>query len=278
MKLWKNKFFIICLTVALCLTVFSSVMAATGNSSFLGDAFNVISTPFRFIFNGIADGIKGFGEYFTEYDRLKEENESLKKEQAELDGIRNENEVLKEENEWLRDYLSLNNAGVEYSLSDATVIGFSSSTSIATVTLNKGSLHGIKSGMPVITAQGVVGRVNEVGLTSCNVICITDMSSSIGACIERSALIGICDGKLGDGCSFSYTTGITDFSNVAEGDILITSGAGSIFPYGLTVGTVEKIRIDEASRSVIAAVKPAVDFEDLRRVMIITEVKEAPNE
>lgn len=273
MRYFKNKFFIICFTVVLCLTVFSVVLSASGHAWFLKDAFNVISTPFRTAFNYCADGITGFFDYFTEFDRILKENEQLRAENDELKKLQADLEVLKEENAWLRDFLEVKNHNTTFEFTDATVVGKNSSSAHSTLTLNKGSLHGIAEGMVVITGQGVVGRVTEVGLNTSEVLCVTDISSSIGALVERSAMIGIIEGYYENECRFLYTTGFADISDISVGDVIISSGSGSIYPYGLKIGTVTDITIDDASRSVIATVKSAVDFESISRVMIITSFK-----
>ena len=269
MRYFKNKFFFICLTVALCLTVFSVVLSASGHAWFLKDALNVISTPFRAVFNFCADGIQGFSDYFTEFDRISKENEQLRQENDELRGLKGEIEVLKEENAWLRDFLEIKNFNTTFEFADATVIGKGSGAANSTLTINKGSLHGIEVGMCVINGQGLVGRVMEVGLTSSEVMCITDVSASVGSLIERSALAGILEGYSNGKCRFLYTTGLSNFEDIAVGDTLISSGKGSIYPYGLKIGTVVDLKIDDASRSVIATVETAVNFYDIDRVMII---------
>ena len=92
----------------------------------------------------------------------------------------------------------------------------------------------------------------------------------MGALVERSAMIGIIEGYYENECRFLYTTGFTDISDIVVGDIIISSGSGSIYPYGLKIGTVTDIKIDDASRSVIATIRSSVDFESVSRVMIIT--------
>lgn len=270
MRYFKNKFFIICITVVLCLTVFSVVLSATGNSWFLKDALNVISTPFRAAFGAIADGITGFADYFTEYDRLLEENLKLKEENRELSKLRSDLEALKEENAWLKDFLDIKNQNTSFELAEALVVGKSSGAAHQTLTLNKGSLHGLEAGMTVITEDGLVGRISEVGLTTCEVICITDISSAAGAVVERSALVGIAEGYDRETCRFHYTTGLESLDDVAVGDTVITSGKGSIYPYGIKIGEVTSVQIDDASRSVIATVKVSADIENISRVMVIT--------
>ena len=272
MRYFKNKFFIICFTVVLCLTVFSVVLSASGHAWFLKDAFNVISTPFRAAFNYCADGIKGFAEYFTEFDRIAAENEALKQENDELKKLQSDLEVLKEENAWLRDFLEVKNHNTTFEFEDATVIGKNSSSAHSTLMLNKGSLHGITEGMVVIAGQGLVGRVTEVGLNTSEVLCITDISSSIGALVERSAMIGIVEGYYENECRFLYTTGFADASDIEVGDAVISSGSGSIYPYGLKIGTVTDVMLDDASRSIVATVKSAVDVQNVSRVMIIKSI------
>lgn len=269
MRYFKNKFFLIALTVALCLTVFSVVLSASGHAWFLKDALNVISMPFRAVFNYCADGLAGFGAYFTEFDRISEENEKLRQENEELKKLQSDIEALKGENAWLRDFLEIKNFNTTFEFADATVIGKGAGASQGTLTVNKGSLHGIEAGMTVITGQGLVGRIIEVGLASSEVICITDVSSSVGSVIERSALMGISEGYSAGQCRFLYTTGLTDFEGVKVGDSVLSSGKGSIYPYGLLIGKVVDVKKDDASRSLIATLETAVDFENISRVMII---------
>ncbi len=269
MRYFKNKFFLIALTVALCLTVFSVVLSASGHAWFLKDALNVISMPFRAVFNYCADGLAGFGAYFTEFDRISAENEKLRQENEELKKLKSDIEALKGENAWLRDFLEIKNFNTTFEFADATVIGKGAGASQGTLTINKGSLHGIEAGMTVITGQGLVGRILEVGLTSSEVICITDVSSSVGSVIERSALMGISEGYSAGQCRFLYTTGLTDFEGVKVGDSVLSSGKGSIYPYGLLIGKVVDVKKDDASRSLIATIETAVDFENISRVMII---------
>lgn len=269
MRYFKNKFFLIALTVALCLTVFSVVLSASGHAWFLKDALNVISMPFRVVFNYCADGLAGFGAYFTEFDRISAENEKLRQENEELKKLQSDIEALKGENAWLRDFLEIKNFNTTFEFADATVIGKGAGASQGTLTINKGSLHGIEAGMTVITGQGLVGRILEVGLTSSEVICITDVSSSVGSVIERSALMGISEGYSAGQCRFLYTTGLTDFEGVKVGDSVLSSGKGSIYPYGLLIGKVVDVKKDDASRSLIATIETAVDFENISRVMII---------
>jgi rod shape-determining protein MreC len=125
--------------------------------------------------------------------------------------------------------------------------------------------------MPVITADGVVGRVCEVGLTFCRVSTIINYDSSIGAYIERSGEVGLVNGDFDrrrDGnCVLEYLKFDAD---VEVGDKIYSSGLGSVYPRGLYVGEVTEVTGDAYNHTKIAVVKPAADLEKLTKVMIIT--------
>jgi rod shape-determining protein MreC len=82
-------------------------------------------------------------------------------------------------------------------------------------------------------------------------------------------MVGIVEGYYDNGCRFLYTTGFASLDDIVVGDSIISSGKGSIYPYGIKIGTVVEVNIDDNSRSVIATVETAVDFENIDRVMII---------
>jgi rod shape-determining protein MreC len=139
--------------------------------------------------------------------------------------------------------------------------------------INKGSNSGISARDPVITDAGLVGYVSEVGLTTAKVTTILSPDLKVGALDNRTNDSGIISGSLE-----ITKTGHTKFQNlsrsreVAVGDYVITSGEG-VFPKGLLIGTIETISNDRYNTSLFASVKPFVDVESIRNVMVITEFK-----
>lgn len=272
MKLFKNKFLGILLAIALFAVVFYSVLGAMGKASLFHNALGVIGTPFRWCFSAVGNAVSGFGDYFTEFDRLKEENEALSARVSELEQENAHVQVLEGENQWLRNFLGVKHVLEHCETMEAEVVGREANSYLTLYTLNKGSLHGVEAGMAVVSDGGVVGRVESVGLNWCRVTTIVENGVSVGAMCARSGARGVVDGSLGlrgkGQCAMNY---IHESSDIEVGDCIIASGGG-VYPYGFVIGTVSEKTFDAATRTVSAVIDPAVDFDSLSRVMIITEV------
>ena len=272
MKFLKSKLFIICLSVALVLAIVPSVLAAMGHTDPIRNAVVTITHPFRWLFNTIADGFRGFSEYFTRFDELKDENERLHAELEQLQGRLDDAEIAIEENTWLRDYFGITQSNVELSLLDADVVGYETGNAYNVFTLDRGTTHGVKLNMPVITAQGLVGKITEVGANWSKVTIITEDSVAAGAYVERTGEHGMVEGDYGlksDGvCKM---TGIPSDSSVKVGDKILTSGIGSVYPEGILIGEVSSITEDPAMHTLTLLIRPAVDMEDFDKVMIVTD-------
>ena len=125
--------------------------------------------------------------------------------------------------------------------------------------------------MPVVTEKGIVGYVTDVGLNWCMVSTIIETASSVGAYIPRSGATGIVSGDASlrrDGvCKITYLEADAD---IQVGDKVVSSGNGSVYPAELEIGEVIDVGVDEYSRTIVATVRPSVDFTDLQYMMIIT--------
>ena len=156
-------------------------------------------------------------------------------------------------------------------MEEGRVISYSSGNYMTNFTLDRGSLHGIEINMPVITDQGIVGRVSEVGLNWCMVSTIIESNVSVGVYIQRSGAGGLVSGDyslMNEGvCKLGYLDANAD---IQIGDKILSKGTGSMYPADLEIGTVIDISMDEYSRNTVATVKPSVDFSSLTWVMILT--------
>ena len=266
MKLIRSKLFIICVIIALALALASSVLAALGRSDILGSAVKTVAVPFEWCGNKVAGAIDGFVSVFADYDRLVEENEALREQIESMKDEKADASALREENAWLKEYLGLHAEHPELKLTSADIISRESGNYATVLTLNCGTVHGIKKEMSVITADGVFGYVSEAGLDWCKVVSIIETASKVGVYTERSGIIGTVSGSTElrkDGmCVMTYSAG----SDIKIGDRVYTSGTGSIYPGGLLLGTVEEISADDTTRTLVATIRPAVDFTDISKI------------
>lgn len=268
----KNKFFVTMLCVALAVTVSASVLAVMGINDPVGSLFSSLTAPLRWCASKIAYGIEGFGVYFSSVEQLTEQNAELCRQNAELRQQLSDARAAARQDEYLREYLGLDWLENDWSLVDATVIGREAGSYRTVYTLDRGSLHGIRTGMPVVTAQGLVGRVETVGLGYCTVASVLETASSVGVYDARSGADGLLVGDLKlreQGlCKIS---GVDADADVQVGDLIVTAGTGSVYPAGLTVGRVSAVEPDPYSRTMTVTVEPEADLGSLSAVMIITD-------
>ena len=141
----------------------------------------------------------------------------------------------------------------------------------ALLALQLSHADGVDINMAVVTKDGIVGFVSEVGTNWCKVSTLLENAVSVGAYIPRSGAIGMVSGDLSvssEGyCRFSYTEADAD---IRVGDQILSSGVGSVYPADLIIGVVESIEVDEYSRAIVATVKPSVEFSKLQYMLIVT--------
>ena len=269
-KFFKSRFFIVTLIIAMLLCIMPATLALMGQGSFVRSVAVTVVSPFQHAASYIGESLGGFARYFTHYDELKEENERLKQQLAEQRQENYEANLYKAENEWLKDYLELKRVNSSLELVDARVIGRETTNTRIIYTLDRGSSAGITKNMPIITAEGVVGHIVEVGLTWSKAVTLSDGRSNVGVYAERSGEIGVLSGDyeltLDGKCEMICSDSSAD---VAVGDRIMTSGIGSVYPEGLPVGAVTEVRVDEYDRSLRVTVQPFVDFESVTGVMVV---------
>lgn len=269
---FKSRFFMILALVLAVMIIVPSIITAMGAGSFVKSALNTVTTPIQKLFNYSADALSGFASYFTEFDRIADENEELRNRIAELNDKVAKAEETEEMNNWLYNYLELKREHPDYKFATADVTGREAGNYMTVFTLDKGSAHGIEKNMPAVTDYGVVGYVTEVGVNWCKVVTLLESGTAVGAYVERTGEVGVVEGDFAlskEGlCKMVY---ISAGSDIREGDRIFTSGYGSVYPRGLTVGTVKEVVPDPNSQTLIAYIEPAEKMQDIKKLMIITD-------
>lgn len=148
----------------------------------------------------------------------------------------------------------------------ATVVGEDATSWFRTLVINRGSSSGIREGMAVISADGVVGQTTKVSPTTARVLLLTDHASGISATIQRSRARGVVKGKGEMVCTLEFTTREED---VKVGDTVITSGIGGIFTKGLPIGEVTMVKRGEYGIFQTVSIRPAVNIPHLEEVLVV---------
>ncbi len=258
------------------MALFSGVFAIMGWGSLLSRVGNTIIYPFQWLTAKVGGGIVGFSHYLQDIDKLTDEVDALKAENESLKGALVDAKIVFDENAWLYQYLSMKEEHQDYELCAATVIVATSVSGVGgdhvtSLTLNRGSTSGIRTGMPVVTGRGLVGVVVEVGAYSCRVTTMLDPSAAVGAVTSRAGERGLCQGDYAQAQNGRATLRqLSERADVAPDDIVISSGEGSVYPYGIPIGRVETVSLNAYNRTTEATVVPFVDFSDLDHVLVMT--------
>ncbi len=212
------------------------------------------------VLDAVGRAVVGVWDGYMELVGVKEENRRLRERLKVLTAENARLWAAAYENAGLRRMLAFKRA-VPYELLAATVIA-SSPTALRSemVVIDRGEADGVAPGMPVVTGEGVVGRVFAAGRVSSQVILITDGASAVDAVVHRTRTRAIVRGT-GRGCVMEY---VEDPSVLRAGDTVVTSGKDGFFPRGLLIGTVER-----AGGGGPVVVRPAVDIDSLDGVFVL---------
>lgn len=152
----------------------------------------------------------------------------------------------------------------------ATVIGRDPSPFLRYLIIDKGSNHGLRRGMPVVTEQGLVGRVDAVIGSAARVQLITDPASAVNARLERADREAILTGTAAGDLALEM---LPQDVSLQVGDVVLTSGLGGTYPPDLIIGQVVSVRRRDSDLFQQAFVQPAVDFAQLKLVLVITDFR-----
>lgn len=155
----------------------------------------------------------------------------------------------------------------------ANVVAQDVSPYFRSVIISQGTSAGIRAGMPVITDLGLVGVVAGATPQNAKVLLAIDLQSRIDAYVQRTRARGTVRGRSGELCDFGYVLRDDD---VREGDTLLTSGLGGLYPKGLVVGRVTRVERKPYGLFQTAEVRTAVDFGRLEEVFVLLEQSELP--
>lgn len=239
-------------------------------SGYLTPLFSLSVSPLISAQSWISERYLAFSDFFgspRDMATLREENITLRNEVAQL-----QSEIIAlQENLAQADILytlldfARNNPDHEYEA--ATVIGREISPYLQYIIIDKGSNDGIRFGMPVVTQQGLVGRIDAVISDAARVQLITDAGSAVNIRLKTANVEGQVNGSITGEISLDM---VPIDAKVDIGEVILTSGLGGTYPPNIFVGQVVSMQSRQNALFQTGSVQPIVDFSTLGAVLVIT--------
>jgi len=224
-----------------------------------------ILRPLQIASQGTANWVKGFQENYDTLAGFRSENERLRKRIQSLEIEKQRLLEAEATNLRLKQQLDFRSHLTGAAIT-ATIIANSASSWFQSCTIDKGSADGVQKGMAVVTPLGVVGQVVSVTARTAKVLLLTDPNSGIDVVVQRTRSRGIVSGSLENGTVLKYVKRSED---IQAGDRLITSGLDGVFPKGMMVGAVIKVRKQHLGLFQFIEVLPAVQSARVEEVLVV---------
>ena len=273
-KLFTTKIrLVLAIAVMAAVITLGFIVLRPGHAAPMNNVISTVMTPMKNATTILVRRAESLYDYIFSYELLEAENEQLRVVMSEQNQDIRNSQTYREENEYLRSLLDLQNKHTDYTFEIANVVSWDSSSYGSVMTISKGSAAGLEPGMCAITASGqVLGLIGETGASWATVTTILDTTSEIGAYIFGSGYTCIAQGSfelMRQGTLLaSY---ISSSATIRNGDQLLTSGEGDIYPAGLVIGSVTDVGDDEINVAKYAVITPTVDISSVEQVFVIKE-------
>jgi rod shape-determining protein MreC len=249
---------------AVCLLLLTLQMR--GHTTIATDALAVVTTPVQVVLARVNRAAVGVWSVYREWKDVRTENQRLREEAQRLRIEALRVTETAEENRRLRRLLALKEAMPLATLS-GEIIAREWGGWVRSLTVNRGRADQVARLTAVIAPDGLVGRVVDVRPGASVVQVLTDPASNIGAHVVRTRTQGIVEGEPRGTMRFKYMA--RDGGGIQVGDLIVTSGAGGLFPRGLPIGRVHVIDDRGSALFSYAQLTPAVDFARIDEVLLI---------
>ena len=240
---------------------------------YLGSASRQFSDVLIELQTWISTRFLGFQDFVTaprDIVSLRQRNAELESQVSQLQAQLIELQQRVNETEILAALVDFSRSNPQSTYRAAAVIGRDPSPFLHYIIINRGSNDGIRRGMPVVTNQGLVGRIDAVIADAARVQLITDPASAVNVYLQNADTSAVLFGSVTGDVSLDM---ISQNSTVEPGDFILTSGLGGGFPSDLLIGQVITLRTLEFELFQQATVQPAVDFTRLEIVLVITNFR-----
>ena len=237
-----------------------------GHIAGASDALAIVTTPVQSVLARVSRVTVGLWSTYRDWKNVRAENRRLREETQELRVAALRVTETSEENRRLRRLLALKESMPLATLS-GEVIAREWGGWVRSLTVNRGRADGVLRLTAVIGPDGLIGRVVDVRPGVSIVQVLTDPTSTVGAHVVRTRTQGIVEGEPRGTVRFKYMA--RDGAGLQAGDLVVTSGAGGLFPRGIPIGRVRTIDDRGSALFHFAQLAPAVDFARIDEVLLI---------
>lgn len=267
----SNKSFFITIALLLLLIIISSQTDKISGAG--SNIANTIFKPIEKVTYSVSSEIigqlertVGSRETRSQVERLEAENKALVIENAKLNTIINKEDFLKDEKE------AISNSNNEYL--KASVINTDLNSMTSNFTIDKGKKDGVKKNDIILQAvgnsdyyTGLVGKVTEVFESSARVVTINNEANDVSFINARSNDYGVID-KFTSRTIQGYMLDVD--SGAKNSDVILTSGLGGVYPYGIYIGTISNVSMSQDSLRKNITIDSPVDFNHMYRVLVLS--------
>jgi len=257
--------FVAAVLLIISLAVISYSASRLAETGFLRKMVLEVAAPAENAINVLLKGLHDSWKRYIFLVGIEDENRRLRYGNAILNEQLNNYREGYMEGMRLRKLLNLKE-GLTNQVVAARVIDRNRVSLFKTILIDKGTADGMRVGFPVLSEQGVVGRIIETAWHASQVLLLVDGNSNIDAMIQRSRAQGILQGAGSAGCNLKY---ISRVEEVLPGDVVLTAGLAGVFPKGLLLGVISGVSRKEEGLFQKIDVTPAVDFGRLEEVLAL---------
>ena len=252
------------------LVAISKQVDVGGGSTLFERSLFAVFSPLQGLISGGVYGVGGTWSSYVSLRGVREENERLRQQLAVTELLLQQRTHQAREGERLRELMQLRKA-LPLETFVGEVVARDGVPWFRTLTLNIGSRQGVSLNAPVISPNGVVGRVIRLGPEAAVVQLLLDQESGVGVRIERSRVTGVVAGQVDSAGQLTgalQMTYVPMLADVVEGDLVSTSGLDRIYPAGLVVGRVRQVKLGSGLFKEIL-VAPSTRFDKLEEVLVV---------
>jgi len=232
---------------------------------------NSLMSPIQYIANLPGLFLSESAQRLTSQEDLLEENARLTNQMLMMSEQLQRFEVLNNDNKALRNLLEAP-VRPDYQKMVTELMAVDKNPYSQQIVINKGAIDGVYLSQPVLDEQGIVGQIMEVGSTNSRVLLIADVTHAVPVRSLRNDIrfIATGSGALGE----LYLEHVPHSVDIKEGDVLISSGLGNVFPEGYPVAIVSRVIRDESRPFARVIAKPSAQLDRLRYLLLLWDTSE----